>query len=87
MLDDAMAARIKEIGVEVCMRLGLDVHPYKKYHELLESEIVKWETRKVLARMEQSYDAQPYEPMGMITDKNDDDEGMDCTWKATTPNF
>jgi hypothetical protein len=41
MLDDELAERLQTIGMEVMMRLGLDPHRYRKYLDLLESEVIR----------------------------------------------
>jgi hypothetical protein len=83
MLDSELEARLQTIGVEVMLRLGLDPHRWRKYLDLLEEEVMRHEVRKTLARLEEP----EFEPLEMMRgDTNNDDEGMDCTWKTTTPN-
>jgi hypothetical protein len=74
MLDDALAARLAEIGTEVMLRLGLDPHRYRKYLDLLEAEVIRHEIKKVLAHR----DTPDYEPLEMMQG----DEGDDEEWKS-----
>jgi hypothetical protein len=76
MLDDVFEELLERIGVEVCQRIGVDAARWKKYLPTFEDETIRWETRKVLARLDASYDREDFEPLEnpILCERPDEDE-------------
>jgi len=79
MIDDSFSELIERVGVEVCQRIGVEAARWKKYLMLIEEELVRSETRKVLARLDASYDREDhFEPLEPVPHRDDDDEDEPC---------
>jgi hypothetical protein len=75
MLDDVFSELLERVGQEVCQRIGVDATRWKKYLPTLESECIRWETRRVLARLDASYDREDFEPVEpILCERPDEDE-------------
>ena len=75
MIDDAFSELLERIGVEVCHRIGVSAERWKKYLPTFEDECIRWETRRVLARLDASYDREDFEPLEpVLCEQLDEDE-------------